>query len=964
MFFKLSRLWLIPLLICLCFIEAQGSGYVRISNYTKEKYGGGAQNWCVIQDEIGKIYVGNRDGMLIFDGERWKRAYLANYTTVRSLMYDGSDGRIYAGGSEELGYFTNDANTGVLSYKSLMDSFQEDKPSFSEIWNIYKIDGAVWFQADNYLFCLSDNRLKTYPVGRRISASSQVGKSIYLALDDGRIIRLSNGMFYEFRDISAISGKKVAAILPFGQDGEIMIATSLDGLYRSVGDRIVPFDNRFNQFLKQNQVFCGNCRGSKYIFGTVNAGALVVDFTNGKANYLNKETGLQNNTVLAADFDYTGNLWLCLDNGIDYALNNSPMEDLIGRNSSIGAGYASLVTGGKILYGTNQGLFVTGFPYEITPIPSAMHRELQGQVWSITQCGDMAFIASDAGVYTYLNGRLSHVDGIHGTYKALLLPWDAQHALASTYEGFRLLEFVGGKWVDAGMIEGCGDLEGDFIFDGDGSIWMSHWRKGIYHLSLDETARTMKAVKLYDSSCGLPTNDNNTVAVFDGKVAFSTRDGFFTPSGNSVEWYTELNDAMPNKRHGAVQTLADGSLAYIDDRGVYLASKSADGTIRCTTVASGNMRELLIPGYTKLNYVSPDEIIISTQNGFNTINTHRTDDSSWTPVPFVSSIYANQDSIVYTSRMVPTSGLKLELPFELNSLKFEFAYPEFDEAGMMEYSSYLENYDADWIPFTNESTREYTRLNEGDYVMHLRVRDRASGEIREAALGFTISPPWFRTTMAKTLYILSLILVIGLIAAGARTWVDRAKRQTELRKEKELNELRKQAEQEALVKDYEIANLKTEQLENDIRHKSQELSSTAMSLIRKNEILNDIASQLDVLQKLASADNFSRTQIQKNITKLQTSIEKNLSEDNDRDVFNKNFDIVYDGYSKRLSEAHPNLTSSDKRLCCYIRMGLSSKEIAPLINISYKSVEMARYRLRKKLCLDSETSLTDYLGGL
>lgn len=74
-------------------------------------------------------------------------------------------------------------------------------------------------------------------------------------------------------------------------------------------------------------------------------------------------------------------------------------------------------------------------------------------------------------------------------------------------------------------------------------------------------------------------------------------------------------------------------------------------------------------------------------------------------------------------------------------------------------------------------------------------------------------------------------------------------------------------------------------------------------------------------------------------------------------------DIVYGDYTRRLQDTYPQLTSSDIRLCCYIKMGLSSKEIAPLINISFKSVEMARYRLRKKLGLETSTSLSDYLSS-
>ena len=73
---------------------------------------------------------------------------------------------------------------------------------------------------------------------------------------------------------------------------------------------------------------------------------------------------------------------------------------------------------------------------------------------------------------------------------------------------------------------------------------------------------------------------------------------------------------------------------------------------------------------------------------------------------------------------------------------------------------------------------------------------------------------------------------------------------------------------------------------------------------------------------------------------------------------------MYANYTQRLMELHPNLSASDKRLCCYIKMGLSSKEIAPLINISHKSVEMARYRLRKKMELAPDASLTTYLDNI
>lgn len=77
--------------------------------------------------------------------------------------------------------------------------------------------------------------------------------------------------------------------------------------------------------------------------------------------------------------------------------------------------------------------------------------------------------------------------------------------------------------------------------------------------------------------------------------------------------------------------------------------------------------------------------------------------------------------------------------------------------------------------------------------------------------------------------------------------------------------------------------------------------------------------------------------------------------------FEQNFDQVYVDFLKRLEETFPQLTSTDKKICAYLKMGLSSKEIAPLLNITIRSVEMNRYRVRKKMGLGREENLSDYL---
>jgi len=130
-----------------------------------------------------------------------------------------------------------------------------------------------------------------------------------------------------------------------------------------------------------------------------------------------------------------------------------------------------------------------------------------------------------------------------------------------------------------------------------------------------------------------------------------------------------------------------------------------------------------------------------------------------------------------------------------------------------------------------------------------------------------------------------------------------------------------------------------------------------MNLIRKNEILLDISQNLT---KVASGIN-EPDSILREITKMQVDIKHNIEHDNNWKRFAENFDLVYENYLMRLSERFPVLTISDKKLCAYLKMDLSSKDIAPLLNMSFRSVEMSRYRLRKKMELDRDINLSEFL---
>lgn len=958
-------IYIVTLLAILSPVVVEASGYIPVRNFSRDIYSGGAQNWGCAQDSLGRIYLANREGMLVFDGTHWMKHTLANYTTVRSLYYDNSTQRIYAGGSEELGYFAPDSLSGILKYTSLLNSFNGNRPHFTEVWNIFATEGKIWFQSDFFLMALSaDGKLSSFRAPGRISRSALINRDILIALDDGSLCRFRNSRFMPEKGAQSLKGKKIIGILRYIRQNELLVATSTDGLFLYDGNSVRQLNTDISDFLIENQLFSATCAGNDYLFGTVNSGAVLKNFVNNTTKYINKSTGLQNNTVLSAMFDKSHNIWLSLDNGLSYAAYNSALTEIVGSFNGVGAGYTSLRSGNSLLLGTNQGLYSTPFPIYTSPTPLPLKREISGQIWHLSEVDGTVFVAGDAGIYVNEGAGYYRIAGIGGAHKIVALKGRKDLVLASTYDRFHILRFDGSRWKDDGPVEGFNEFSGNFEIDSRGIIWMSHWRKGVYSFNIDIDKKRFTNVRLYNSGNGLPSNNNNAVSIVGGRPYISSEAGFYTVDYNTGKIVPDsyMNGIFNKAPSMRLHPMPNGDLIMDDVDGYRLAHRNSDGKLARSNAVFRVAQEKIMHGYQQLDYLSPREIIVSNQDGFWSLDPEYSSPSVWMPRPFINAIYANRDSLVYSASPSGRDLSRLTLPFNLNSLRFEFAYPRYKYPNSVEYSSYLKNYDKEWTPFTSESFREYTRLSEGKYTLMIKTLDPETGEVLESSFEFTIRPPWYRSTFAIIIYILIICgLVYGMVLYARHKW-RKSQEELKMRKEKELESLRKKAEHDELLKDVEIANLKSAQLEQDIKHKSQELSSSAMNLIRKNEILQDIAADIAKIQSMQGADKGGL--LAKHLSKIQADIANNISHDDDFKAFNQNFDIVYENYTKRLMERHPNLSSSDKRMCCFIKMGLSSKEIAPLINISYKSVEMARYRLRKKMNLTSDQSLSDYLEKL
>jgi len=174
-------------------------------------------------------------------------------------------------------------------------------------------------------------------------------------------------------------------------------------------------------------------------------------------------------------------------------------------------------------------------------------------------------------------------------------------------------------------------------------------------------------------------------------------------------------------------------------------------------------------------------------------------------------------------------------------------------------------------------------------------------------------------------------------------------------------EKKHEGEKSQLKQDFEKSEAKVgllleEKLQAELDFKNKELALSTMHILQKNEVLTKIREELDHL--IAGT---KETSIRSNIKKIISLLSDDQRLEDDWESFAFYFDQVHTDFLRRLKETYHQLSNRDLRLCAYLRMNLTTKDIAPLLNISVRGVEISRYRLRKKMNIDTDINLNEFM---
>jgi len=933
--------------------------YPLVNNYYRSAYKAGTQNWDIVQDGNNTMYFANNNGLLSFDGVRWSNRVIDAKANLRSLHY-ASDGRMYVSTFNDFGYFQ--FHTSSASYHSISNQLNIAKKESNALYNIIEGDQKMYFWSGKSIFEYDSIKLDKSTFFTDIDAAAFVNHAFIVAASGYGAFMKHGKQFIKLPGSEVLTNKKVCAILSLDPKN-ILFVTSLHGVFKFDGIQFSSYTTGFESFLKDNQVFCAAKSASHLAFGTVLSGVAILDLNTKSASFLNTSTGLQNNTVLSLFFDNQRNLWLGLDNGIDYISLTNNVKSLLGKNSLYGAGYASYLHQNTLYLGTNQGLFSTAYSQNNSPISPKLQLldQMRGQVWSLTEIDGTLFCGTDNGAFVIANNKAVKIQGLVGTWSFKPFRNRTDLILGCSYKGLFVLKKVNSSWLLSHYIKGdFSESSPMFEEDADGKIWFSHWLKGLYRLTLNAEKDSVLKVELFNKH-GFPTHQNNTVFKVNNQLIFSSEAGLFefNAAKNKMEPSEKWNKAFATlPSFMRLHEAPNGDVWCLSGRFIGLARKQNSGNYLVDSLSYRTLQSRIIAGFEQLHFIHSNQVILSTEEGFCVLNADKPKPLTTSFKVYISNIRLQKSGVADSE--IAIVGTENEFPSQLKSVRFEFNAPEYRSGDMVQYSYLLEGYDDAWSDFSSNNVKEYTQLSRGEYVFKVRARSLLEPEVVSCSYTFEVAPAWYESNLAYFIYILLFAFLLYVMVRFINYRSKRAAVQMEQKKEIEIQTQKKEFEEQHAAKKREIKELKNQQLHYELRHKAQELATSTMNLIRKNEMLTDILENISKLSDDIRKKTDANTLINR-LSKMERSIKQNIDSDKNWKKFEENFDLVYENYLKRLGEAFPQLNVCDKKICAYIKMDLSSKDMVPLLDMSIRSIETSRYRIRQKLNLDRDVNLADYL---
>ena len=933
----------VKFIFCVLLLTNIGKTYSQffppVSQYTPKTYNADNQNWSIDQGDNGHIYVANNKGLLTYNGEDWHTYKTPNESIMRSVLVEGE--KIYTGCFRDFGYWQED-HTGVLNYTSLTKKLNINLDEDEQFWKIIKTENSILFQSlhNIYSIDISTNEVRKISPENGVYKLFKIGNQLLISQSKHGISQIKSGKVNLVSDAPVFKDNSVINI--YKMNDELYVQTDQAGI-RSLenGEELWPDNGGSKNLNVYSSLFSPN----KIILGTVSNGIVILNKKNGQQiQEFNTTNTLSNNTVLSLKEDQNGNIWAGLDNGINQINYRSAIRTYNDETGKLGTVYTSRKYNGSLYLGTNQGLFYQDLDKKKDEFK--LVNGTKGQVWSLFVYDKKLFCGHDKGTYLVNKNRSEQISTIKGTWCFKKIPNRDNLILQGNYDGISILGKSNQNWILRNKVQGF-NLSTKFAeFISYNKLIIDHEYKGVFTVEIDNKFTEAINIKAHNE---VEKGLYSSLVRLDNDLVYANKNGLFTYSGKKKRFKKDsvlTNKAYGNSKYSSgklVPTSKNSFWSFTSSSIRYVEESNLNKGYSVTTIpVSSNKRNAMV-GYENVSQLQGEDYIFGTSSGLWIIDIPKLRKQTRTFKIQLDRIIAKNSKNARERRLSIIEKEDIEIAYKMNSLSFHVNIVDYRPYMEASYKYKIEGFNDKWSEWKKDNIIDIENLPFGKYT--LKVSGKIGKQVSSNGIkySFTVNRPFLLSNLMIVIYVIALVIVLFVYNRLQKNYFKKQKKalQDKNKRMLELKELKLQKE---------IMEVKNEQLENDVESKNRELAISTMSLIKKNEFLNKLKQEIKETEPPKNA-----------IQRALHLIDRNINNNDDWKFFEEAFNNADKDFLKKVKAKHPSLTSNDLKLCAYLRLNLSSKDIAPLFNISIKSVEVKRYRLRKKMDLEHDESLTDYI---
>jgi signal transduction histidine kinase/DNA-binding NarL/FixJ family response regulator len=785
----------------------QNGGFKYFKNYSHKGYARSPQNWCVLQDKRGIIYVANQGGVLEFDGVYWRTLEIPNQS-VRSMAINDK-GTIYIGGKSELGFLARDSN-GFSKYVSLLDQIKDSQRNFSNVWRINSTQKEIYFRTTKLLFRwdTENKKMKVWKAIHQFNASSACYGKFFIHDKQVGLMHILGDSLKLIPGGEIFVNKRICLMVPYEEQDKtgqqrILVGTRSNGFFIYNGLTARPFPTEADDYLKEKQFYHGirlfspDFGPGELALATILGGLVILDCRGKLLQIFDKASGLLDNDVKYVSQDSQGNLWLALNKGISKIEYASPIS-IYDERSNLPGLVLSVVRDGphqNLYAGTTAGLFlITPSSRKFRPV-----RGMTNEYYCLLPLEDSLLAASpqEGVVQVRENVNLRVIS--NPSYILLRSQRDPQRIWVGTFQGLVSLYRGNNGWEKENTFKTITEKITTIVENKTGNLWLGTLTKGVLKVNFSSDEMMNPVVSRYHTSEGLPPGEVH-VFMAAGHVTFAAKRGLyrFNPEAKTFSPDLTLGEEFANGSRNVFRIAEDKNknIWFHSRLCNFHAVPRADGSFVVHSIPFAR-----IPS-TQVNAIYPDKkndgdiTWFASNDGLLGYHTKLQKNYSHDFSTLIRQVVVNGRLMIEGCFYEGHSNIPLfNIDYKDRNLRFRYSAPFFEAESVTRYQFFLEGYDSGWSGWTLETQKDYTNLDSGRYNFRVRARNVYGHLSGESIFRFRVFPPWYKTWWALLLYGVLIFLLMFLVVKWRSHQLEKEKQKLEQIVEERTIEIQERTEE-------------------------------------------------------------------------------------------------------------------------------------------------------------------------